>query len=390
MYEINVYNTIDEVKCDWDSVAAHSESAFHTSLWLKMHENASVARLYPYYIVVYDYKTPVAICPVYLTEYCPKFEMVRKHLLIDPKHQFQGKLLIGHTMYGGYSDIIIICDNKNVIYNLVLDMIHHIAVVENCDGYAFPMVHQSNESFLAILSERGFAKSYLNSVNKLDIKWTTMKDFYSSFPKQKKKGKMRRIIRCSERNGASILIGKESVPSKAIVELTTHTCSNHESPVFFNKDHIEYILKYLDSIIEVFGVLAEGKIIGSFICLKYNGILTPWAVGLDYTYLKKYDQYNYIYAKMIEYAIQNNLHKIEFGRATFYIKSKYGCHRSPVLLCIKTINNNKRENIENWTKELHISALKELKAFCDKTNKGQMYLDNVSIINNLTGRHYIY
>jgi hypothetical protein len=91
----------------------------------------------------------------------------------------------------------------------------------------------------------------------------------------------------------------------------------------FNTDVLQELVKD-DQAISVYGYYNQMGLVGFSSVIKKNKILYAHFVGIDY----KINETHYLYAKMlfdhIEYAIENNLKLIKFGRTACEFKSNFG------------------------------------------------------------------
>lgn len=364
-YTTEIASSIKEVDWDeWDqTVADAGGSVFHTSRWLRAFEEASSAEVIPYHVIVRLNGEVVGLSPAYVTGYCPRLELYRNNLLAD-YGRFEQKMLISHTLYGQYSQVLVRRAPYKDVYDLIIKAIHDGCKQREVPFYGFPMVH-GQDPLLEFLREKGFVVRYMNSVNKL---WLTEGDldcYLARFPSRKKRN-LQMILRKATDLGLVVIRQLGETEMKDLIELSLRTCSHHGSPKFFSEEFLDKTLQYLgDDVVAVFVKTPDGKTIAGSMGLKYRDTLTPWVIGLDYSELKRCDQYNLLYLAWINLAIDNGLRLVEFGRGTFYIKAKFGVIREPIYICMQAVDPGDISRIGDWCETIEKNSMVHLAKFED-------------------------
>jgi predicted N-acyltransferase len=273
-------------------------------------------------------------------------------------------MMISHSLYGQYSQVLSI-EDRRIVIKFILDAIHNISILQDVPIYGFPMIHESDKILLEETKQTNFVTKYFNSVCRLYIHWENFDEYLHSF-NNKKRRKISKLIRECEKQG---LTCKNDISIDEIAQLAKKTCSHHDSPLFYSKSFLECIFKEMKQYIKIFSANYENRSIGVLVCFSFNSVLTPWLVGLDYDLSKELNPYNYLYVKIIEFSINNQIKLIEFGRGTFYIKSKYGCEMEKLFISLKGTSESLDQLVEMWCNEIERSSLDYLNKYKIKYNK---------------------
>lgn len=327
---VRILPTVDALPRDvWnEGVGRLGGQVHHRHEWLRALEQSGPVDAEPRHAVLVDGAGRlIGLAPCYLTRSCPKLEMFRRHYLTSPLAD--GPLAVVHSMYG---------QTSQVLASTPADRMRLVAALEEAvqAPLAFPLV-PDGDLLLALLAERGYHIGLLSCTNLLAIQWPNFPAYLAGRPSAKRQNILRGLRR-SEEAGVALTVRRGAAAAAdldLLAALVARTAAHHGSPLFFDGRFLAGILRELSEAVLVFTVRAGAVPLLSCLALEHSGELSPWCVGLDYSGLDTFDQYNYLYAALIRYAIAAGLSSVNFGRSTYLIKRKFGCAQRPVRIAVR-------------------------------------------------------
>jgi hypothetical protein len=181
--------------------------------------------------------------------------------------------------------------------------------------------------FDADYGEVGFNKQLEAYDFYLDIEGKSFDDVWNMFTKD---SGVRTEVNRSVRNGVDI---KKENAAEILYDFVVKKDAKLGSPSFAKKFYLN-LDKYLGDKIHYVTSYLEGKPIASMISLKFGDELLLHQMGSDARHFKK-SSTDILFIGQIEYAIDNGLKKVDFGRSKpdsghSFFKKKYQCEKRDI------------------------------------------------------------
>jgi predicted N-acyltransferase len=355
MSKVRVVHEIGEVSEEsWDAaVSRYGGSVYHRHAWLRSVEAAEMVDIEARHLVLEDEGRIVGLAPLYLTRHCPKLEMFRKHYVTAGIGD--APMLIGHSMYAQSSELLAAGEHER---GLLLDEILALWQAEAADRIlAFPLV-PGDSPLLSDLRRHGFTTGLLSCTNLLETPWDTFEGYLAHLPGTRRRNITKGILR-SERAGVTAEVQRGCADLELLASMVRRTAEHHGSPVFFDTGFLTAVVEAFGSSAVTITVRGRGEPILTCLALDAGGEVAPWCIGFDYTSLGEFGQYNYLYATLIRFAVENGRRQVNFGRSTYYIKRKYGCRQRPVYAAMAAPAAARR-TVEDWVSAIDAHARTEL------------------------------
>lgn len=316
----------------WNSlVEEYGGSVFHRHECLAALEDAALVRARPRHAVLESPNGPVAIAPLLDTESCPKLQMFLSGYVDSGLDDIP--MLVGHSMYAQSSAVLGPADGAERL----------LAALEPRGGPDSPDTDRSSPDtpvvffplvpgdapLLGRLRERGYATGLLSCTNLLPIRWSSFQEYLAWLPSSRRRN-IRKAMGRSERAGVVCTVERGGGDVEQMARLIRATAAHHGSPLFFDEQFLDAVLRRMGAGAVVFTVHGGGRPLLTCLALEAGGELAPWCIGFEYESLEEYGHYNYLYASLVRHAVENRLRLLNLGRSTYYIKRKYGCSLRPV------------------------------------------------------------
>jgi predicted N-acyltransferase len=316
----------------WNSlVDKYNGSVFHRHECLAALEDAALVRARPRHAVVEGPDGLTAIAPLLDTESCPKLQMFLSGYVDSGLDGVP--MLVGHSMYAQSSAVLGPAEGAERL----LAALEYPGGPDSPDAVRgssdepvvfFPLV-PGDAPLLGRLRERGYATGLLSCTNLLPIRWNSFEEYLAWLPSTRRRN-IRKAIGRSERAGVVCTVERGGGDVQQMARLIRATAGHHGSPLFFDEQFLEAVLRRMGAGAVVFTVRVGGRALLTCLALEAGGELAPWCIGFEYESLEEYGHYNYLYASLVRYAVENRLRLLNLGRSTYYIKRKYGCSLRPV------------------------------------------------------------
>lgn len=355
MTAVRVVHDIREVAPDsWDAaVVRYGGSVCHRHAWLRSVEAAPMVDVEAHHLVLEDGGRILGVAPLYLTRRCPKLEMFRRHYVNAGIGD--APMLVGHSMYAQSSDVLAAGEHER---RLLLGEVLALWQAEAADQVlAFPLIPESSP-LLADLLQYGFTVGLLSCTNLLDTPWDSFEGYLAHLPGPKRRNIVKGIQR-SQRAGVTAEVRRGAADLDLLALMARRTAEHHGSPVFFDVGFLAAVVQEFGSAAVTVTVYGREEPVLTCLALDAGGEVAPWCIGFDYDTLGEFGQYNYLYAELIRFAVENGRRQVNFGRSTYYIKRKYGCRQRPVYAAMAA-PPAVRGSVETWISAVDARAHAEL------------------------------
>lgn len=337
----------------WNAAVERLGGAIHhRHEWLAAYEANDIVDVDARHVALVDAGGDiVALAPCYRTRRCPKLDMFRRHYV---EADLDGAMTVVHSMYGQTSEILAPGRDERA---WLLDEIEASWSQDGTAALAFPLV-PIDDPLLPLLKDRGYRIGLLSCTNLLDVEWPSFEAYLAALPRAKRRN-VRRATERSEAEGLMAVWDRDRARLPALAALVAKTAGRHGSPVFFSLSYLEAIVDRLGAAAELVTMSADGRAVLQCLALTDGRELVPWAVGIDYDRLERYDQYNYLYATLVRTAAERRLRRLNLGRSTYLIKRKFGCAQRPVLIAAKA-RPAAEAGVASWVAAIDARARREL------------------------------
>ena len=354
--DVRFLETIHDIPAGvWNAlVERHGGSVFHRHEVLAALEDAALVRVRARHAVLGGLGQPVAVAPLLRTESCPKLEMFLSGYVDSGLDGVP--MLVGHSMYAQSSAVLGpagVADRVLAALDGAEDAAHGAPAV------FFPLV-PGDAPLLDRLRARGYETGLLSCTNLLPIEWSGFEEYLAWLPSSRRKN-IRKAMAGSERAGVVCTVERGGADVPEMARLIRATAAHHGSPVFFDEQFLEAVLRRMGAGAVVFTVRGGGRALLTCLALEGGGELAPWCIGFEYESLEEYGHYNYLYASLVRYAVESGLRLLNLGRSTYYIKRKYGCALRPVYAAAAG-TPRLRPALRGWIRGIDEHARRELAA----------------------------
>ncbi len=359
MYQIKIYNSIEEIKKEvWDLLTENN--VYMCYEYLKTIEETTVFPLLPYYIIVYGEKA--------LAGSVTYFEPQNSSKILD-------SVLLGRLMESGSFKKAtflpsIICnrqrgegthfifspdinnDQLNLLQDKLIDEIERIAKKKKA-SVCFLNITNDQEFLMKSLKKRGFYKTIDLPSNSIDVAWSSFDGYikYLSIKYPYMKKSIRHEMNRNRKSGVIIKqIQNFEKHEKRLFELMKLNHFKHNSSAFMLKDN--YIQKIKENFGEnaiVYTAVKNDIIIGVSIILKKGREAFFSSIGIDHELSEKdFTFFNLGYYEPIREMSGYNLKRIYYGRGLYDTKIKRGCTTKDMFLFYKPRNKLALPFVKIW------------------------------------------
>jgi predicted N-acyltransferase len=337
-HQVSIQTTIQDVDADdWNRMAAGNAFASHG--WLLTCERCWLAIFKPRYFVLRIDGQPAGVAACYWVKKGSLVETL-DHLLLGRLHWFADiagisflpALVCGPPVPGYGWHIGVDMDlnkrDRNVAYKEMLDAIEteadHLGV-----ALSFALVLNSEHELCDLLASRGYMSSRNIPAAIMDVSWSSMDEYFARLP-NKRRREFRRQRRRNLDAGVRIELLRNSESRDmhelflALLDRHARRCGSPGLP--FGKGFIEELRENMDDQALLFVARKGSAIGGVYLALRRGDSVVAFAVaidpevsGNDFTY------FELVYNTMIEYAIEDGVERILFGRGLYEVKLRRGC-----------------------------------------------------------------
>jgi len=360
--QVQVINSICSISPDiWNALVVRSGgSVFHTYEWLHLHESHSPGDFEPRHILIYDQDRLVAASPFYIYHYCPRVEYYRRkpgEITLPANVPF----LLSHS-FAAFAGHPLYAQDHPASLSVLLEAVDELAHQAGTPYYGFIGVPGSSPGLLEQLRKHEYDIRMLAGDNILPVRWKTFNAYLQDLPRKQRHNVRNRLshARCS---GATFEWETESFPPMAIQDLVYAVLDRHSTPrSILPPPYLNGILNDLSRYLQISVVRsAEGQPIGIALGLVFNATYVFWIAGLNYDYLRQYQQSDFLYSNLIQHAIGKGFVALDFGRSSYGFKSKYGFQVVPLFSALKTTEERDRSLLQRWGQKLEEIELAKLK-----------------------------
>jgi predicted N-acyltransferase len=353
--DVRFLESIHEIPAGvWNAlVDRYGGSVFDRHEVLAALQDAALVQAGPRHAVLQGPHGPMAVAPLLYTESCPKLRMFLSGYVDSGLETVP--MLVGHSMYAQSSAVL----GPAGAAESVLAALDGHGEASGAPVVLFPLV-PGEAPLLERLRERGYATGLLSCTNLLPIRWDRFEDYLAWLPSSRRRN-VRKAMGRSERAGVVCTVERGGGDVAQMARLIRATAGHHGSPVFFDEQFLDAVLRRMGAGAVVFTVRAGGRVLLTCLALEGGGELAPWCIGFEYESLEEYGHYNYLYASLVQHAVENRLRLLNLGRSTYYIKRKYGCSLRPVYAAA-TGAPRLRPALAGWVRAIDAHARRELAA----------------------------
>jgi predicted N-acyltransferase len=195
---------------------------------------------------------------------------------------------------------------------------------------SFAQVLDEEVELCSLLVERGYLTSRNVPIASLDVRWSSMDEYFHSLPRRHRKT-FRRESRRNAEAGVTIQIQKScSGLEERLLELLDNNAQTHGG---LHCPFRPEIFSELESSMagDALWFLARkgGAISGVLLGLRHQNSLVAFAVGVDNELGKgDFTYFQLCYHCLIDYAMSHGIKRIDYGRGMYPIKVRRGCRLS--------------------------------------------------------------
>ena len=332
MLKTSIYNKFEQIPHgEWESLL-EKDDFFLSNACLKIIEAEHENEIEPIYIIIKDKELVVGVLYAqmfklssykikdYINNSNPEFNLLRKLKmqlaeLINIKVCFLGNLFltneIAYRFHPDYQDKIVLQDILNQVQTDSQSRI--VLIPESFENH----INLLQKKFKQILVEPDMHL-------KISEDWNTFDDYIDAVSSKYKKRYRKIIANCATITKKELSLSDLKHYSKDLKSLFDNVYYKSSfNSAKFNTD-VFYDLKLIDQNVSVFGYFIQDKIIGFSSYIRIKKTLYAHFVGFDYELSKKNDLYSKMLFEQIQFAIENKIDLIKFGRTASEFKSNFG------------------------------------------------------------------
>lgn len=348
MYEVKVFNTVDEI--DKVSIDAISSDACYTYGWFKTLEQQANFDFHPCYLAVYKQGELVALAPCYLDSlghyfsFGPSVLPFMSELLSTGSRLglWQKRILVCYSPFC-YRSKVLLSENceKQIVLNLILEKIDYVCKKEQILFSSFLFTSEFDSLLTNTIPNFGHLRFPWKHTYYLDVPWSTFEEYLSSLKRTRRKLVLRDIRKCEEND---VIFGSEPIFEEISTRLSFLHSNlfrkyNNGQPSPFNPAFFKDLSIFAEDTAKVFVARKNGKVIGFSLSLRKDGFLDNFMVGFDYTSEGvEYVYFNLAFYETIKWAIKNRVKKIYYRFTADKAKIRRGCKKEQIFSFVKCHN----------------------------------------------------
>jgi len=342
---VNTLGAID--KNTWDSIMDSNDGM--TSYDYLMAIEKSVISDYRYfYILVYDNEDElISAVPLFITEdfslETPVTNIYVKAICtrirrLFPKFMKKKILFVGSCLSGCQINIKDNYDSEAVL-KLILKEIDLLAETEGLKLVMFKDFSTNTNLMNDFMISQSYFKVYNLPSTYINLEVGSFDEYLNKISSKRRRN-IRYKMRKNEKD-ISYYVVEDYI--EIIDELyTLYENTYQKSLVKFeklNKDFFVNLKKNLGANAKVITAVFDGKIIGFVLFICADSSCTNLRIGLDYDYSNEYFVYFMLHYKNIEFAIQNDFHRLYLGQTSYKAKLEMGSELIPLVVYTKYRGN---------------------------------------------------
>lgn len=268
-------------------------------------------------------------------------DLCRPDVLMDLAPE-RGAALFPTVLAGGWYDSRVAHRTGECLPNDIEAVVHALEDWGRAEGAAsvcWPGVDDREKELILLLQDLGYTRFPLTPRWALEGPWTGLDDYLSRLRR-----KFRTVVRAELRKVAEAGITCRTVPltrelARPLVELAEENVERHGGTV-----DLDSYTEWVAALADVPGSEAhlaeqDGRLVGCLVSSTYAGRIYALFPGFDYARITGVPLYFVLcYYRMVEHAVANGLHAVEYGPAADEAKRNRGCVAYSQGLWIRGLN----------------------------------------------------